>query len=115
MTDMVTTCNGHGMKEDFQKDRVRGSLIIGDALGYPVEFILSYKDIQARYGERGITQLDTTVISDDTPMTLFTALGLLNAKGSGMAPVPAISQAYIEWLYTQKDMRSNRFRDCWIG
>lgn len=117
------------MKDNEQKDRVRGSLIggaIGDALGFPVEFIDSYEEIQMRYGENGITRLDTghrwtktnmdkAVISDDTQMTLFTALGLLNAKEKGMAPVPAICHAYIEWLYTQKGMRSKRYNDCWIG
>ena len=39
------------MKDNEQKNRVRGSMIggaIGDALGYPVEFIYSYKDIQKR-------------------------------------------------------------------
>ena len=44
------------------QDRIRGSLIggaIGDALGYPVEFIYSFEEIQKRYGERGITRLDT--------------------------------------------------------
>ena len=44
------------------QDRIRGSLIggaIGDALGYPVEFIYSVAKIQKRYGERGITRLDT--------------------------------------------------------
>ena len=43
------------------QDRIRGSLIggaIGDALGYPVEFIDSFKRIQAQYGERGITRLE---------------------------------------------------------
>ena len=78
------------------QDRLRGSLIggaIGDALGYPVEFIKTYKGIQEKYGERGITRLvpqkqrlddeefsDKAVVSDDTQMTLFTANGLLNAK-----------------------------------
>ena len=117
------------MKDNEQKDRVRGSLIggaIGDALGFPVEFIYSYEEIQKRYGENGITRLQTeqwwtksnigkAVISDDTQMTLFTALGILNAKEKGMAPVPAICNAYIEWLYTQKGMRSKRYNDCWIG
>jgi ADP-ribosylglycohydrolase len=117
------------MKDNEQKDRVRGSLIggaIGDALGFPVEFIYSYEEIQRRYGENGITRLQTeqwwtessigkAVISDDTQMTLFTALGLLNAKEKGMAPVPAICHAYVEWFYTQKGYRSKRFNDCWIG
>lgn len=42
-------------------DKIRGSLVggaVGDALGYPVEFIHSYEDIQKRYGENGITRLD---------------------------------------------------------
>ena len=49
------------MNEETQKDRIRGSLIggaIGDALGYPVEFIDSYAGIQRRYGDAGITRLD---------------------------------------------------------
>lgn len=84
------------MDKNTIKDRIRGSLIggaIGDALGYPVEFIYSFGDIQRRYGRNGITRLDThqwwlekdngngkAVVSDDTQMTLFTACGLLNAK-----------------------------------
>ena len=118
------------MDENTQKDRIRGSLIggaIGDALGYPVEFIYSYAEIQARYGERGITRLDVSQwwtnedgsrgkawISDDTQMTLFTACGILNAKAQGSAPLPAICEAYLEWLYTQMG-RHPRFRQCWIG
>ena len=77
------------------QDRIRGSLIggaIGDALGYPVEFIDSFNEIQSQYGEHGITRLEVrwtevdavsvgkSVVSDDTQMTLFTANGLLNAK-----------------------------------
>ena len=103
------------------------STAIGDALGYPVEFIYSYAEIQARYGERGITRLDVSQwwtnedgsrgkawISDDTQMTLFTACGILNAKAQGSAPLPAICEAYLEWLYTQMG-RHPRFRQCWIG
>ena len=87
------------MNINILQDRIRGSLIggaIGDALGYPVEFIYSFEGIQAHYGERGITRLDTVqhwleeseqvgkaVVSDDTQMTLFTANGLLNAKENG--------------------------------
>ena len=117
------------MNQDKTKDRVRGSIIggaIGDALGYPVEFIYSFEGIQKRYGENGITRLDTyqwwtetntgkAVISDDTQMTLFTAMGLLNAKANGMAPVPSICNAYIEWLYTQNRFYKKRLKSCWIS
>ena len=118
-----------------QQDKMRGSLVggaVGDALGYPVEFIYSYEDIQWRYGENGITRLDASHwwikdkdkridlgnkawISDDTQMTLFTACGILNAKAQGKAPKYAICDAYIEWLYTQIDWRSIRYSDCWIN
>ena len=113
------------METKMQIDRIRGSLVggaIGDALGYPVEFIPSFKEIQAKYGEKGITRLDVQQwwregeepsgkawISDDTQMTLFTACGILNAKDKGRAPVPSICEAYLEWYYTQLGMRSKRF------
>ncbi|MBQ2951575.1 MAG: ADP-ribosylglycohydrolase family protein [Prevotella sp.] len=113
------------------QDRIRGSLIggaIGDALGYPVEFIYSFEGIQARYGERGITRLDTkqhwldeteqvgkAVLSDDTQMTLFTANGLLNAKRKGILLKYGICSAYIEWYLTQVGRWSNKYKDCWIA
>lgn len=119
------------MDRNRQLDKIRGSLVggaVGDALGYPVEFICSYEGIQKRYGENGITRLDTTQwwlpdeeksgkawISDDTQMTLFTACGLLNAKAQGKAPKYAICEAYLEWYYTQVGRKSCRHKDCWIG
>ena len=66
-------------------DKVKGCLIggaVGDALGYPIEF-MSYEKILSRYGDSGLTEflLDPesgkALISDDTQMTLFTANGLL--------------------------------------
>ena len=48
------------MDEKIQKDRIRGSLIggaIGDALGYPVEFIDSYAGIQRKYGTQELPAL----------------------------------------------------------
>lgn len=119
------------MDRNRQLDKIRGSLVggaVGDALGYPVEFICSYEGIQKRYGENGITRLDTTQwwlpdeeksgkawISDDTQMTLFTACGLLNAKAQCKAPKYAICEAYLEWYYTQVGRKSSRHKDCWIG
>ena len=113
------------------QDRIRGSLVggaIGDALGYPVEFVHNFKAIQQLYGERGITRLDTNqrwllaeeqagkaVISDDTQMTLFTANGLLNAKRLGLPGLVGISNAYLEWLFTQTGKKSSQYNDCWIA
>ena len=119
------------MDRNKQLDKIRGSLIggaVGDALGYPIEFINSYEGIKKRYGDNGITRPDTTQwwlpdeensgnawISDDTQMTLFTACGLLNAKAQGKAPKYAICEAYLEWYYTQVGWKSSRHKDCWIG
>ena len=43
------------------RDRVRGTLFggaIGDAFGYPLEFIPSKADIKAKYGASGLTEYD---------------------------------------------------------
>lgn len=68
-------------KKDLE--HFRGCLLggaIGDALGYPVEF-MNLKEIKKKIGEQGITQLPKpALISDDTQMTMFTAEGLLRAE-----------------------------------
>ena len=112
------------------QDRIRGALIggaIGDALGYPVEFIDSFEGIQSQYGEQGITRLEVrwtgvestsvgkAVISDDTQMTLFTANGILNAKRQKIGMKYGICLAYIEWYLTQIGKKSGKYKDCWIG
>lgn len=96
-------------------DRIRGCLFggaVGDALGYPVEF-MSESAILGCYGTEGITEyaLDRTtgkaLISDDTQMTLFTANGLLvgatrmSTQGIAGPPSGYVERAYQDWLYTQ--------------
>lgn len=104
-------------------DKIYGSLIggaAGDALGYPMEF-MSYASIVHKYGASGITRYEPdresgkALISDDTQMTLFTALGLLNAKKCGLPYSSSICRAYAEWYYTQIGKHSKRFDDCWIS
>lgn len=69
------------MKLDKRKyrDKIRGSMMggaVGDALGYPVEF-LSYKEILKQYPPKGIQAYElnfntrTALISDDTQMALL--------------------------------------------
>ena len=102
-------------------DAIRGSLIggaAGDALGYAVEFVRE-DYIFNRYGKKGITEYELdektgkALISDDTQMTLFTAVGLLHgqtrARLRGIAGPPAsyVAMAYNDWLTTQTDSFEN--------
>ncbi len=98
---------------------VRGCLYggaVGDALGYPVEF-LSEKSIFTYYGPEGITEFEKdprtgkALISDDTQMTLFTANGLLAGDTHGCMnhmgawqdwPRFYVARAYLDWLKTQE-------------
>lgn len=112
------------------QDRIRGSLIggaIGDALGYPVEF-MSLQAIKRKYGEKGIRRYQDfdrngkAVVSDDTQMTLFTANGLLFGVtrlcahgGLGAGLKDFVRYAYLDWLDTQAgvdDYNANHY--CWI-
>lgn len=110
-------------------DKFRGCLIggaAGDALGYAVEF-LSERFIQARFGEKGITEYQLrdglARVSDDTQMTLFTANGLLVGTTRGcmrgiMGTYPSyVAVAYREWYKTQIESykHCNReFATCWL-
>lgn len=113
------------------KNRIRGSLIggaVGDALGYPVEF-MNEEQIFQKYGNTGIEhyELDRSsglaVISDDTQMTLFTANALLfgmhrqRARGISGEPRHYALHAYLGWLHTQQFpySKENRIPDNWCG
>ena len=116
------------------QDRIRGSLIggaIGDALGYPIEF-MNFKGIKYKYGEEGYLlrhylqnmEDGKAVFSDDTQMTLFTAVGLLNYATRVTAnyvnePIllDYVKVAYKDWLKTQYGVKyyySKNHFGCWI-
>lgn len=112
------------------QDRIRGSLIggaIGDALGYPVEF-MSRKNILHKYGNMGVRRFQEfdrngrAVVSDDTQMTLFTANGLLfgvtrlcTYGGLGAGLKDFVAYAYQDWLQTQIGVEDyNAYHYCWI-
>jgi len=98
-------------------DRFVGCLLggaVGDALGWPVEF-LSMAEIRRKFGPEGIRDFVQTAggigaITDDTQMTLFTAEGLIrefdDSRLYGRAPdYPAsIYRSYLRWLHTQGDV-----------
>ena len=116
------------MYNKMLQDKIRGSLIggaIGDALGYPVEF-MSLATIKNKYGKNGITDFELderglAVISDDTQMTLFTANGLMFgvtrwATHSMLADLPNyVLEAYKEWYLTQTKVNDySAYHTCWI-
>ncbi|MBE5782263.1 MAG: TIGR02452 family protein [Clostridiales bacterium] len=87
---------------------IKGSLVggaIGDALGYPVEF-MPYNSIIRHHGEGGIQHYEKNLetglalISDDTQMTLFTAAGMLVGETRGaMRGVAGSMESYIYYAY----------------
>ncbi len=103
------------MTEEKILDRCRGCLVggaIGDALGYPVEFIYSFKEIRDMYGEKGITGYDLSypwqdekpkvaLVSDDTQMTLYTAEAIIEAYRRELPFIETISKGYLAWLGPQ--------------
>lgn len=110
------------------RDLVRGCIFggaVGDALGYPVEF-MSYREICHSYGRRGITRylLDgngRALISDDTQMSLFTATGLLFASTRGLthgvcgAPESYVAGHYLDWYATQVGGASVGYGGSWLS
>ena len=91
-----------------RKSRLIGCLLggaIGDAMGYPVEF-MRYADIARYFGGAGVRDLSaSTLVSDDTQMTLFTAEGLLNANRMNKPPVKSVYRSYLRWYYTQSKIK----------
>lgn len=78
---------------------------IGDAMGYPVEF-MRYADITRYFGGAGVRDLSASaLVSDDTQMTLFTAEGLLNANRLNKPPVKSVYRSYLRWYYTQSKVK----------
>lgn len=117
-----------GKKRLFSRDQVRGCIFggaVGDALGYPVEF-MSYNQICNRYGSRGIRRYTlnkdgVAEISDDTQMSLFTATGLLfastRAHTHGVCGDPDfyVRMHYIDWLATQTGGCQGGYGGSWLG
>lgn len=103
------------MDKQQLQNKISGSITggaIGDALGYPIEFVYSFNDICARYGKEGITEFDMSypwleseekkaLFSDDTQMTLYTAEGLLEAERNGKPIAPTVCNAYLAWYAHQ--------------
>ena len=96
--------------DDWRGDRVLGCLMggaVGDAFGYEVEFD-GLDAIRRRFGPQGITEPvlhnGRLIVSDDTQMTLFTAMALPATIGeieSEDAMIERIQRFYLTWYRTQ--------------
>ena len=88
-------------------DKSLGSLLggaIGDALGFPIEFVHSFAEISRRFGPDGLTGYILTpdgeaLISDDTQMTLYTIEGIAAATERHCHPIDGIRDSYIDWYH----------------
>lgn len=83
------------------KEKFAGTMLglaIGDALGYAVEFS-SLAEIHRRYGPNGITELSSTLFSDDTQMSMAVARGLVEAGRDANVDdaAPFVARQFIEW------------------
>jgi ADP-ribosylglycohydrolase len=99
---------------------------VGDAFGYPVEF-MSRWSIEKTHGPEGLTgpvfsASGSWVVSDDTQMTLFTVEGAARAWGQDAdSVVEEIRLAYLDWYKTQRlafrDFQDEKgllaFREMW--
>ena len=94
---------------EVKRGRFLGCLLggaVGDALGYPVEFLCE-DTIREKYGAAGIQTLAQAgrpaLISDDTQMTLFAANAIVYTSRQGGSLRENLWKAYREWLGTQGD------------
>lgn len=93
----------------------QGSILggaIGDALGYPAEF-LSLEQIKHRFGGEGITSFHAFgdspkgLISDDTQWTLAYAHALMDTKGGlGGNLTEALKRRAMEWYQSPENNRA---------
>ena len=87
-----------------KKNKVIGSILagaIGDALGYKIEFKRNVKSDE-------VTDFDDTgIISDDTQMTLFTAMALIYKDIVRDATYKDVFyNSYLDWFDTQNNKKS---------
>jgi ADP-ribosylglycohydrolase len=93
------------------EDRFQGCLLglaIGDALGYPAEF-LTLKEIRKRYGPGGIQDLQgkPALHSDDTQMSLAVCLALINAGHSSLENLmEVLGREFLRWFRSPENDRS---------
>jgi ADP-ribosylglycohydrolase len=90
-------------------------LAIGDALGYPVEF-MTLQQIKGKHGPSGMTDLPSPAIfSDDTQMTIAIAEALIRAGEKEIETImEATKEEFIQWFHSPENNRAPG-RTCLTG
>lgn len=90
-------------------------LAIGDAMGYPTEF-LSVHRIKAEYGPEGISTLpEPALFSDDTQMSIAIAEALISAGEQDTESImEAVKEEFLNWLHSPDNNRAPG-RTCLTG
>ena len=82
-------------------------LAIGDALGWPTEF-MKFDRIKAKYGKDGIRDLsEPALFTDDTQMSIAVAEALVRAGEKDIeAIMEAVREEFIKWYHSPENNRS---------
>jgi ADP-ribosylglycohydrolase len=91
-------------------DKTKGiifGLAIGDALGWPTEF-MPLSQIMSRYGNSGITDLpDSALFTDDTQMSIAIAEALIKAGERDIETLmAAVKDEFIKWYHSPENNKA---------
>jgi ADP-ribosylglycohydrolase len=88
-------------------------LAIGDALGYPSEFIMDTQLIKEKFGDEGITDFEKTdfhppgTFTDDTQMTIALSKAILKCDDFEVDNfMTFVSQEFVSWMKSPTNNRS---------
>jgi ADP-ribosylglycohydrolase len=103
---------------NMDTDKAKGiiyGLAIGDALGYPTEF-MSLPRIKEIYGPSGIKDLpDTALFTDDTQMSIAIAEALIKTGDQEIETImAAVRNEFIKWYHSPENNRAPG-RTCLTG
>lgn len=95
-----------------ERKKFRGCMLglaIGDALGYPTEFIRSREDILTVTNGKGVTDLpDPAIYTDDTQMTISVAEAILTSGDDMEGFMTALTDEFLKWLKLQDTPEQRR-------
>jgi ADP-ribosylglycohydrolase len=82
-------------------------LAVGDALGWPTEFI-KLPEIKKRYGQNGISELpDPALFTDDTQMSVAITEALVRVGEKDIESImEAVREEFIRWLHSPDNNRA---------